>query len=104
MASNSSGLKVNKKPSMNLKIFHVHTPLLQYPDFNNPFIVPCDVSGYVVGAFLSQKFNVKILPVAYASRTLSDTEINYATIEKELLAIFFVSKPFARICMEENLP
>ena len=43
---------------------------------------------------MSQKFHGKVLPIAYASRTLSDTEINYATIEKELLAILFSVENF----------
>ncbi|KAK9754651.1 Integrase zinc binding domain [Popillia japonica] len=33
-------------------------------------------------------------PIAYASRTLSDTEVKYSTIEKELLAIMFATKQF----------
>ena len=69
-------------------------PLLHDPDFNDSFIVICDASGYGIASVLSQKFNEKILLVAYASRTLSDTEINNATIGKELLAILYCVKTF----------
>ena len=69
-------------------------PLLQYPDFSKPFIVSCDASNYGIGGVLNQNFDGKNLPIAYASRTLSDVEINYATIEKELLAILFSVETF----------
>ena len=69
-------------------------PLLQYPDFSKPFIVSCDASNYGIGGVLNQNFDGKNLPIAYASRTLSDVEVNYATIEKELLAILFSVETF----------
>ena len=69
-------------------------PLLQYPDFSRPFIVSSDASNYGLGRLLSQNLDGKVLPIAYASRTLSDTEVNYSTIEKELLAILFFVETF----------
>lgn len=38
-----------------------------------------DASNFAVGAVLSQESIAKDLPIAYASETLSDTEINYST-------------------------
>ncbi|XP_051170097.1 uncharacterized protein LOC127287306 [Leptopilina boulardi] len=69
-------------------------PLLQYPDFTKDFIVTTDASHYGIGGVLSQNFDGKILPVAYTSRTLIDAEINYSTIEKELLGILFSVESF----------
>ena len=50
-------------------------PILQYPNFNEPFITTTDASGYAIGAFLSQGKIGFDLPIAYASRVLNDTEI-----------------------------
>jgi hypothetical protein len=61
--------------------------LLQYPDFTKPFILSTDASNYALGAVLSQGEIGCDLPVVYGSRTLSKTERNYPTVEKELLAI-----------------
>lgn len=69
-------------------------PLLQYPDFTKDFIVTTDASHYGIGGVLSQNFDGKFLPVAYTSRTLIDAEINYSTIEKELLGILFSVESF----------
>ena len=69
-------------------------PLLQYPDFEKPFILTTDASNFAIGAVLSQGIIGKDLPVAYASRTLNPAEINYSTIEKELLAIVYAVKYF----------
>jgi hypothetical protein len=73
-------------------------PLLQYPDFNRPFIVTTDASGYAIGAILSQGKLGSDKPIAYASRTLNGAEVNYATVEKELLAIVWACKHF-RPCL-----
>ena len=62
-------------------------PILQYPDFSKRFILTTDASGSAIGAILSQGVIGEDLPIAYASRALNKAEMNYATIEKELLAI-----------------
>lgn len=67
-------------------------PILQYPDFSKQFILTTDASNYALGAVLSQ--GKHDLPVCYASRTLSKSEINYSTIEKELLGIVWSIKYF----------
>ena len=65
-------------------------PVLTYPDFEKPFEVTTDASNYAIGAILSQDNH----PLCYASRTLNPAEINYSTIEKELLAIVWSCKYF----------
>lgn len=69
-------------------------PILQYPDFNKPFILTTDASNIALGAVLSQGNIGTDLPIAYASRTLNTAECNYSTIEKELLAIVWATKYF----------
>jgi len=71
-----------------------HNPILQYPDFEKPFTVTTDASNVALGAILSQGPIGQDLPICYASRTLSKTEQNYSTIEKELLAIVWATKYF----------
>jgi len=69
-------------------------PLLQHPDFTQPFVLTTDASGHAVGGILSQGPIGKDKPIAYASRLLSKAEQNYATIEKELLAIIYCVSHF----------
>ena len=64
-------------------------PLLQYPDFTKSFLVTTDASNYALGAVLSQGPVGEDLHIAFASRSLNKAEINYSTIEKELVAIIF---------------
>lgn len=63
--------------------------VLAYPQFDLPFILTTDASGYALGAVLSQMHDKVERPIAFASRTLSDTESRYATNEKEALAIIW---------------
>jgi hypothetical protein len=69
-------------------------PLLQYPDFSRPFVVTTDASNVAKGAILSQESIGSDLPISYISRTLNKAEINYSTMEKELLAIVWAVKQF----------
>lgn len=69
-------------------------PLLQYPDFEKPFVLTTDASNFAIGAVLSQGQIGSEKPIAYGSRTLNDAETRYSTIEKELLAIVWAIKHF----------
>lgn len=69
------------------KTLLTNDPILQYPDFSKPFRLTTDASNTALGAVLSQLTRNNDMPVAYASRTLNDSERNYSAIEKELLAI-----------------
>lgn len=69
-------------------------PILQYPEFSKEFNLRTDASNFAVGAVLSQGPIGADKPIAYASRTLNDSEIHYSTIEKELLAIIWATKYF----------
>jgi len=70
-------------------------PLLVLFDMKRPIVVHCDASNYGVGAVLSHIMeDGSEKPVCYASRTLSSAERNYATVEKEGLALVFAVRKF----------
>jgi len=47
----------------------------------------CDASDYAVGAVLGQRVDKKLNVIQYASKTLDSAQRNYATTEKEFLAV-----------------
>lgn len=67
-----------------------NAPVLRYFDPSQQLVLQCDASQYGLGACLLQNGQ----PIAYASRSLSNAEQNYAQIEKELLAIVFGTEKF----------
>lgn len=76
------------------KTLLTNDPILQYPNFNKEFILTTDASNFALGAILSQGPIGSDKPVCFASRTLNDSEVNYSTIEKELLSIVWATKYF----------
>ena len=54
----------------------------------------CDASDFAIGAVLGQTKDKKHYAISYASKTLSRPQLNYATTEKELLAIVFAIDKF----------
>ena len=66
------------------------TPVLRNYNLKEDITIQCDASQCGLGAALLQDGQ----PLAYASRALTDTEVNYAQIENELLAIVFACERF----------
>ncbi|CAN6691813.1 unnamed protein product [Malus baccata var. baccata] len=57
------------------------------PDWSLHFELMCNASNYAIGAVLGQRKNKQPHVIYYASRTLNDAQLNYSTIEKELLVL-----------------
>ena len=72
----------------------ISAPIIQPPDWSLPFEIMFDASDYAVGAVLEQTKDKKHHAIAYASKTLTGPQLNYATTEKELLAIVFAIDKF----------
>ena len=72
-----------------LKKALVSAPIVQPPDWNLPFEIMCDAGDYVVGAIVRQRVDKKLNVIHYASKTLDSAQRNYATTEKEFLAVVF---------------
>ena len=72
----------------------ISAPIVVAPDWYFPFELMCDASDFAIGAVLGQKREKIFQVIYYASRTLNDAQLNYATTEKELLAIVFAFDKF----------
>ena len=77
-----------------LKKALISAPIVQPPDWNLPFEIMCDASDYAIGAVLGQRVDKKLSVIHYASKTLDNAQINYATTENEFLAILFACDKF----------
>ena len=71
------------------------SPVLAHFSLSSPTRVVSNVSPWAVGAvLLQQQSDMSYRPVAYASRSLTATEMKYAQIEREALAIVFGCEHF----------
>ena len=76
-------------------IAKANTTPLRYYDRNLPVTVQVDTSLRGLEACLIQKHKGEDQPIAFASKSLMDTETRYANIERELLAIVFACQHFS---------
>ena len=63
-------------------------PVLAVPDLDKEFRVEANTSNYATGGVLSMKCSDNLWrPVAFISKSLSDTERNYEIHDKEMLVV-----------------
>ena len=79
------------------------TPIIISPNWLLPFDLMCDASDYTVGAILGQKKEGRMHVIYYVSKLLNEAQHNYATIEKELLAVIFVLDKFRSYLVESQV-
>lgn len=73
----------------------LNSTLLVHYDAKKPLRLQCDASHYGIGAVISHIMpNGEERPIAFASRTLTKSEKNYAHIEKEALSLIFGVKKY----------
>ncbi|GFS90803.1 transposon Tf2-6 polyprotein [Nephila pilipes] len=70
---------------VNIKELLAKAPILKVFSASDEIVIQCDSSKEGLGSCLIQKGQ----PVSFVSRSLTNSEKNYAQIEKELLAIVF---------------
>ena len=70
-------------------------PVLAHYDPKIPLVIACDASPCGIAAVLSHRHKDGLeKPIAYASRTLTPAEKNYAQVDREALAIVYGVKKF----------
>ena len=69
-------------------------PILRLPDPSKTFILRTDASNIGIGAVLIQQDGEHQFPICFASRKLLPRERNYATIERECLALVWAIQKF----------
>nr|GFA67068.1 reverse transcriptase domain-containing protein [Tanacetum cinerariifolium]GFA67073.1 reverse transcriptase domain-containing protein [Tanacetum cinerariifolium] len=68
--------------------------ILVVPDWNLPFKLMCDASDFAIGAVLRQRKMKYFQPTHYASKTMTEAHIHYATTEKEMIAVVYAFEKF----------
>ena len=79
---------------MTLKEKLVSKPIVVAPDWELPFELMCDARDFEIRAVLGQKRERIFQVIYYASRTLNETQVNYAIAEKKLLTMVFAFDKF----------
>ena len=86
-----------------LKKALISAPIIQPLDWPLPFEIMCNASDYAVGVVLGQTKDKKHHAIAYTSKTLTGAQLNYATTEKELLAVVFAIDKFRSYLVGEKV-
>ncbi len=72
-----------------LKCICVTQPVLCAPNWNKPFIMETDASGYALGVVTAQPHDDGIHPITFHSCSLASAERNYDAHNKEMLGIIY---------------
>jgi hypothetical protein len=77
-----------------LKKALISAPVIQPPNWYLPFEIMCEATDYAVGVVFSQLKDKMHYAISYATKTLTGPQLNYNTIEKELLTVVFAIEKF----------
>ena len=72
----------------------VKAPSMAKSDWNREFEIMCDASDYGIRAVSGQKADKMFRAIYYATKTFNETQENYSTTEKEMLAMVFACEKF----------
>ena len=72
-----------------IKIAVSRCPLMYFINDHSPIKLYTDASDYGIGGVLFQIVEDVSRPIAFISKSLSATQINWSTIQKEAYAIFY---------------
>nr|GEW62143.1 reverse transcriptase domain-containing protein [Tanacetum cinerariifolium] len=70
-----------------LKTKLTEAPILIAPNWDMPFELMCDASDFAIGAVLGKRQDKHFKPIHYASKTMTEAELNYTMTKKEMLAV-----------------
>ena len=87
-----------------IKMELTNTTVLAPYDVHAETKITADASAYGLGAVITQKQpDMEWKPVAYASRSMSETENQYSQIEKEALALVWVCERFSDYILGKSI-
>ena len=89
----------HEKSFQNIKQMLISKRCLQFYDVTKPVTLQVDACNTGLGAVSIQDGK----PIAYASRAMIMAQLNYAVIEKELLAVLFGCERFHQYTYSKNI-
>ncbi|XP_074291769.1 uncharacterized protein LOC141618565 [Silene latifolia] len=72
----------------------ISAPIIQPPNWNEPFEIMSDARNYALGAVLGQRVGKAPHVIHYSSTMMNEAQRNYTTTEKEFLAVVFALEKF----------
>ena len=93
--------KEHRKSIEQLKEMLSKEPVLKLPDFTKKFYVQIDASKVGCGSVLMQKYENKLLPVAYRARILTKPQKKWPIHDLELFALVDATKHFRQYLQDK---
>jgi transposase InsO family protein len=75
---------------------------MYFPDESSPIFLMTDASDYGIGSYCFQKVDNKEQPVAFVSKSLNKSQLNWAIIQKEAYAIFYSLQQLSSILRDRT--
>nr|GEZ18748.1 reverse transcriptase domain-containing protein [Tanacetum cinerariifolium] len=91
--NDDSSLPLQIKETICLKKL-TEAPILIDPYWDMPFELMCNASDFAIGAVLGKHQEKHFRPIHYASKTMTEAESNYTTMEKEMLVMVYAFEKF----------